>query len=317
MQRLELFQKLFISLGASALLLVGGVVLPPAGVVLIPLVPQPVLSFGMKYGISWALAGTIAAMLLLMVFGGTELALLYGLFALIAAFLFGLLGRVRSIELLVTGTAAAMSFVTAGLLLFSFGSWAAMEQDFRASMLQHLSAAAGVHERMGFPQESLEILKERAPKIIDMIIQVAPALLFLTLALIVLINLLLLCRRFPEQRGNWLTLSNLREWKGPEPLVWGLIGCGFILFIPGFDALRLVAANLLLVIAAFYFAQGLAIVGYFFHKNNVPRFLRWVTYVLIGFEQVFTLLVVGLGLFDLWGDFRRLRKNDLHPSRAS
>jgi hypothetical protein len=29
------------------------------------------------------------------------------------------------------------------------------------------------------------------------------------------------------------------------------------------------------------------------------------------------LLVVGLGLFDLWGDFRRLRKNNLHPSQVS
>ena len=109
----------------------------------------------------------------------------------------------------------------------------------------------------------------------------------------------------------------LREWKAPERLVWGLILCGFILFIPGFDGLRFVAANLLLVIAAFYFAQGLAIVGYFFHKNNVPRFLRGITYVLIVFQQIFTLLVVGLGLFDLWGNFRRLGKDNLTPSQAA
>jgi uncharacterized protein YybS (DUF2232 family) len=317
MQRLKLFGRLFLALASSALLLISGVVAPPLGVILIPMVPQPVLSFGLKYGIGWAAAGITAAVLLLMLFAGTELAVLYGLFALIAVLLFALMGRVRSIELLVTVTAAAVSVVTAGLLFYSFGSWAAMEQDFRASMLQHLSSAAGVHERMGFPQESLEVLKERAPQIIEMILQVAPALLFLTLALVVLMNFLLLCRRFPERRPEWLALANLREWKGPERLVWGLILCGFILFIPGFDGLRFVAANLLLVIAAFYFAQGLAIVGYFFHKNNVPRFLRWVTYVLIGFEQIFTLLIVGLGLFDLWGDFRRLRKNDLHPSRAS
>jgi hypothetical protein len=45
--------------------------------------------------------------------------------------------------------------------------------------------------------------------------------------------------------------------------------------------------------------------------------LRGLTYVLIIFQQIFTLLVVGLGLFDLWGDFRRLGKNNLTPSRAS
>jgi uncharacterized protein YybS (DUF2232 family) len=61
----------------------------------------------------------------------------------------------------------------------------------------------------------------------------------------------------------------------------------------------------------------LSIIAYYFHKNNVPRFLRAVTYILIAFEQIFTLLVVGLGLFDLWGDFRRLKKNNLNPSQAS
>jgi hypothetical protein len=49
----------------------------------------------------------------------------------------------------------------------------------------------------------------------------------------------------------------------------------------------------------------------------VPRFLRCATYILIIFQQIFTLLVAALGLFDLWGDFRRLKKKDLNPSQAS
>jgi hypothetical protein len=58
------------------------------------------------------------------------------------------------------------------------------------------------------------------------------------------------------------------------------------------------------------------VIAYYFHKNNVPRFLRGVTYVLIAFEQIFTLVVVGVGLFDLWGDFRRLGKNKLNPQAS-
>jgi hypothetical protein len=49
----------------------------------------------------------------------------------------------------------------------------------------------------------------------------------------------------------------------------------------------------------------------------VPRFLRGITYVLIVFQQIFTLLVVGLGLFDLWGNFRRLGKDNLTPNQAA
>jgi len=151
---------------------------------------------------------------------------------------------------------------------------------------------------------------------IDRIVQLLPALVFLSFAFMTLVNILYLLRRFPERRGEWFSLVSLREWKAPEQLVWALIACGFIPFIPGLGSIRSLAFNLLLVIGAFYFAQGLAVIGFFFAKNKVPRFLRALTYVLIVFQQIFTLVVVGLGLFDLWGDFRRLRKDKL-SSQAS
>ena len=161
------------------------------------------------------------------------------------------------------------------------------------------------------------MLKEQAPQIVEMMLRLLPALLLLSFVFVVLINILYLGRRFPERRGEWFSLPFLREWKAPEPLVWGLIACGFVLFVSGGGLLSAVALNLLLVIGACYFAQGLAVIAYFFNKNNVPRFLRGLTYVLIIFQQIFTLLVVGLGLFDLWGDFRRLGKDKLTPSQAA
>jgi len=228
-----------------------------------------------------------------------------------------LLGRIRVIEYLVACVATAMLAFTAGLSLYFFGSWGAMFRDFRQGMVQQLDAAMRMQEKIGFSQESLAMLKERAPQIVDMILEILPALLLLSFAFIVLINILYLGRRFPERRGQWFTLAQLREWKGPEALVWGLVACGFSLFITDLGVLRVVALNLLLVIGAFYFAQGLAVIGFFFHKNNVPRFLRGLTYVLIVFQQIFTLLVVGIGLFDLWGDFRRLSKDKAAPSQAA
>jgi hypothetical protein len=66
-----------------------------------------------------------------------------------------------------------------------------------------------------------------------------------------------------------------------------------------------------------YFFQGLAIVAYYFHRMNVPLLLRGLGYGLIVFEQLCTILVVGLGLFDLWGDFRRLNHKDLNPTQAA
>ena len=317
MQRLDVIGRFFLAFASSVFLLISGVVVPPLGIILIPILPQPVLSFGFKHGFEWAVAGAMGTTLLFFIFAGKELAFVYGLFALMTVLLFALLGRFRLIELLVTVITAAIFLVSGGILFLYFGSWPAVAESVRGNLLQHLTAAAHMYQKMGFPQESLDLLQQRTPEIVEMMLQLLPGLAFVGIALIVLANVVLVCRRFPDQRAQWLSVANLREWNGPEWMVWGLIVCGFVLLIPGLEGLRLFGANILLVIAAFYFAQGLSIIAYFFHKNNVPRFLRAVTYVLIAFEQIFALLVVGLGLFDLWGDFRRLKKNNLNPSQAS
>jgi uncharacterized protein YybS (DUF2232 family) len=246
-------------------------------VIVLPLVAQPVLMFGFKFGVAGGIGVLCVAILLLAILAGEEPAFLYGIFALMAGMLLSLLGRIRVIEYLVSGVAAAMLALTAGLSLYFFGSWGAMFRDFRQGMAQQLDSAMRMQEKIGFSQESLAMLKERAPQIVDVMLQILPALLLLSFAFIVLINILYLGRRFPDRRAQWFSLVHLREWKGPEALVWGLIACGFALFIPDLGLLRIVALNFLLVIGAFYFAQGLAVIGFFFHKNNVPRFLRGLT----------------------------------------
>jgi uncharacterized protein YybS (DUF2232 family) len=317
MQRLEVIGKFLLALASSVFLFMGGISIPPLGVLLLPFVAQPVLLFGFKFGIAGGLAVVGAAFLLFVVFGGKELAFIYGLFAVMAGLVFAALGRVRVIEYLIGGIAAVMLTVTAGLSFYFYGSWALMVHDLREGLSQQLASAIQMQEKMGVSQEGLGILKEQAPQIVEMMVRLLPALLLLSFGFIVLINVIFLARRFPERREQWLSIRLLREWKGPEPLVWGLIACGFALFVPGLGWLHVAALNVLLVIGACYFAQGLAVIAYFFHKNNVPRFLRGLTYVLIIFQQIFTLLVVGLGLFDLWGDFRRLGKDNLTPSQAS
>lgn len=316
MQRVEVISKFLLALASSIFLFMSSVSLPPLGIVLLPFVPQPVLFFGLKYGVASGLGVVAAAVLLLLVFA-EELALIYGVFAVMTSLLLTLLGRLRVVESLVGIVAVAMLSVTAGIARYFFGSWIAMFHDLREGMTRQIESAVRMQEKIGLPTESISMLKEQAPQIVEMMLKLLPALLLLSFGFVVLINILYLCRRFPDRRVQWFALQNLREWKTPEPLVWALIACGFALFLPGSGLLSAVALNLLLAIGACYFAQGLAVIAFFFNKNNVPRFLRGLTYVLIVFQQIFTILVVGLGLFDLWGDFRRLGKDKLTPSQAA
>lgn len=317
MSRLEIISRFFLALASTVLLLIGGVAFPPVGVMLVPLVPQPVLSFGLKFGTIWAATLLLSATVALLIVAGIQMALIYSLFALMVVLLYMLSSPTRSIESVVVGTTAGMFGVLAVFAFYAYGSWAALIRDTRGGLEENLALSLRFYEKMGLSKESLEILQERTPHIIHMILQILPALVFISLGLMVLVNVFFLFRRFPERRSAWLSTENLREWKGPEFLVWCLIVSGFCLFLPGLEVLKFFALNLLLVTAVFYFFQGLAIVSFYFHKKNVPLFLRGLTYILIVFEQIFTLLVVGLGLFDLWGDFRRLKNKDLNPSQVS
>jgi uncharacterized protein YybS (DUF2232 family) len=317
MQQLEILAKFLLATTCTVLLFMVGVTLPPVGIVLFPFVPQPILLFGVKYGVLGGMGVVAFALAILFLWGAEGLAFVYSIFAVLVALLLFLLGRIRVLETLVLGIAAAVFSAFASVMFYLYGSWQAISNDLGEHLNRSLISAVEMHEKMGLRQESIAILRERAPEIAEMMIELLPAAAFVSLGLIVLFNLVLLCRRFPEKRGGWVALASLREWKAPEFLVWGLIVSGFAMFIPGFEPIKTVAANLLVVFGACYFFQGLAIIAFYLNKNNVPRFVRAVVYLFIVFQQVFTLLIVGLGLFDLWVDFRRLKKQDLNPSQAS
>src|SRR5262249_60606998 len=128
------------------------------------------------------------------------------------------------------------------------------------------TVALRVHEKMGFPKESLNLFRERIPDVVEQMLQILPGLFFVSLCLIVLLNILFLWRRFPDRRTQWLSISTFRGWKCPEPLVWVLIACGFAFFVSASEALTIVALDVFFVAGVLYFFQGLAIFAFFFFQ---------------------------------------------------
>ncbi|OGQ77507.1 MAG: hypothetical protein A3F90_06305 [Deltaproteobacteria bacterium RIFCSPLOWO2_12_FULL_60_19] len=314
---LDVVKGFALALASTLLFFLFGAAIPVAGFLLLPLVPQPVLALAVRQGKRAGLALSAVAVALVFILGGRELGLGYTQLALTAVLVLALSGRGWPIEWVVAGTAAVMLAILAGALYLAFGSISVAHEAMRTTLNENLAAALELYEKIGLSSQGVEILRERAPAIVDMVLRVMPALTFGAVVALVLINLFFLLRRFPERRSYWTVTSDLREWRAPELLVWCFIAAGFGLFLPGWAPVKVLALNLFLIVAVFYFFQGLSIIAYYFHHKHVPFFLRSLAYALIVFEQVFTLLVVGLGLFDLWSDFRGLKKKDLTPSQAA
>jgi uncharacterized protein YybS (DUF2232 family) len=313
-RRLKYF---FLALCVSLVFFIAGVAVPAAGVLFLPFVPQPVLFWGLKYGKTIGIGAPVAGALLLLLTAGADGALVYSVLASMAVFLALFLGRGWSIEKIVAATALGMAVLGGGVLWTFFGSLAALQHDVAASVRANLNLSLRIYEQFGLTAESRELVEQRLPQVLELVVQILPALVLAGLAVVILFNIVLLCRRLPELKGTLLAEADIKEWKAPDALVWFFIAAGFFLFVPREWGVRTVALNTLILAGLLYFFQGLAIVAYYFHRMNVPLLLRGLGYALIVFEQLCTILVVGLGLFDLWGDFRRLNHKDLNPTQAA
>jgi len=318
MSWLQVAKSFLLALAGTVLLALFGAAIPLAGMLLVPLIPQPALAYGLRHG---RLRGTgllALATALVALLGGSELGLAYSFLALMVVLLFLCLGRDWSIERVVASTAIGMLAALTAALLLIFGSLSGILPGLRAALQENLDASIEVYGTFGFSPQGLDFLKENAPQMIEMTLKILPALAFAGFVVMILINLYLLLRRFPDRYAYCFGASqDLREWRSPEFLVWCFILSGFALFVPGAAIVKTLALNLFLGMALFYFFQGLSIVAYYFHHKHVPYFFRSLAYVFIVFEQICTVMVVALGLFDLWGDFRRLKKKGLSPGRAA
>ena len=69
MQRLEIIARFLLATASTLMLFLGGVTVPPLAFALFPLVPQPVLSFGIRYGRTRGFGVAAVALAILLFWG--------------------------------------------------------------------------------------------------------------------------------------------------------------------------------------------------------------------------------------------------------
>ena len=96
------------------------------------------------------------------------------------------------------------------------------------------------------------------------------------------------------------------DWKAPDYLVWPMITAGFAAVFTT-ATIQAIAINLLIIMFPLYYLQGLAIVTYFFQQRGTSLWLRAISYLLLALFNPLPFFLAGVGLFDLWGNFRKVR----------
>lgn len=133
-----------------------------------------------------------------------------------------------------------------------------------------------------------------------------PALVIINTGMVAWINVILARRLLVL--FNWgKPEPPLNYWSAPEWLIFPILAAGFLLLVP-VHLVRLASMNLLLVLALFYFFQGMAVIAAWFQRFRLPLVLRCIGYPLMFLHPLFMLMVITLGVIDLWLDFRRLHQ---------
>lgn len=170
---------------------------------------------------------------------------------------------------------------------------------------KYLIATMTLYRDMGMPDEVIAELAGAMNDIRDMLVAILPGMFAATLLVVGWINTLMARLIFKAKNVIIISDAPLNTWKTPDGLVWFLIGCAGLILMPG-EVLKIIGINVLIVLMTIYFFQGIAIVSFYFNKKRIPVFLRVIFYAVIVVQQILLMMVVGLGFFDAWFNFRRI-----------
>lgn len=290
------------------------VLIPLIGAMVVVLTPLPFLFYftkfgrargGVLFGVSWVLA------LLILSFFNPDIVfpLLFFIFSGAAGMMLSeVLKRSWSIERTLTVPVSVLLACSGCfLLLHAYQAdqmpWQLIENYTLLSIQENIR----LYEQMDISAEQIALIKDHAGQIAALLTNIFPAIFVVGASLMIWLNIIAARFLFQKYGLSYPDFGDLTCWKAPEKMVWFLIATGGMLLLPS-DAVKYTGMNLLIICLFVYLCAGLSVIGYFFKVKKVPRFVKALFYVLIVIQQYLLLIVMILGLFDLWADFRKFIK---------
>lgn len=302
---------LYIRLKASMFGVVGSFVLfaaylaiPPIGIFSGVLAPFPAahnrLIHGRLSSIIVILGTTAAITVVFGVFAGWLYLCVCGMISFLMPEL--LLRGINGSRVLFWTTLVNLLTLAAGYFAYGNFTGVNLQMLITNEITASLKQAISLYEKGGVSGDDLELLKRSMATVADLLQRLYPALAATTLFVIAGCNLVLLKKSTAGTSLN-LPIGSFSGFRNPDLLIWGLIAAGFSLLLPE-SAMTTPTLNLLLVFIVLYFFQGMAIVSALIAKYSVPALVRVLLYAMLIAQPYLLALVAGIGLFDLWVDFR-------------
>jgi len=306
--RKEVLKDITTGIAITSILFAASIKSPVLGFFCTFLVPLPTFFYRSKFGrtIGIAVPGfTIIAMIIIL--GGFAFDVFFFIELLLIGFVLSELIELKlSIEkTFIYACIVVLSSSILIVLFYSNLSGIQIGSLVSAYIVKNLELTLELYKNMGMPEENIHMISSSMESFQYVLIRIFPALAIASTLFIVWTSLMLAKPLLKTRNLFYPDFGQLNLWKTPEHLVWIAIACGILLLIPD-KAVRLMGLNGIIILMTIYFFQGMAIVSFYFAKKQFPRLLRFFLYSLIAIWQVILLIVVILGFFDIWFNFRKV-----------
>ncbi len=174
-----------------------------------------------------------------------------------------------------------------------------LDHDIEEALNYYRQSDSVAPETMALLEQSFFQMKTVFPKILAAIV--------ISLALTVVWSTMLLGNRLVLKYTGYRPWPDHQNWRLPDKLIWLFIAGALITLVP-VSPLRMVGINVLICMSLIYLFQGFAVLSFFLHKWHVPRALRFIIYAMMLFQSFGTVLLLIIGIGDVWLDLRRLKK---------
>jgi uncharacterized protein YybS (DUF2232 family) len=206
---------------------------------------------------------------------------------------------------------SVLAFLTMGLVFFltyslrvSEDPWVIMETQVKLGVAEAINAYA---QAGLLTPDQVQQIRNQSAEIAKAAYHLLPAMMVIGSIFFIWLNAIAARVIFLWRKTAFPVSGDLAYWRIPDQLVWFVIASGSLILIP-VENLKIAGLNLISIFLFIYFFQGLSIIHFFFQKKNMPNFLRGVFYILIFAQLILSLMVIGLGFFDLWLDFRKINQ---------
>jgi uncharacterized protein YybS (DUF2232 family) len=306
----DLKKEIISGIAATSLIFAVSIYLPVIGFFSSLFIPLPIIFYRSKLGRTNGAIIPLATLIVISVLlGGMSPDMLFFIGLLMLGFA---IGEAIAADLSVEKTVlypCGLVLVTGivGLIFYTNISGTGIVDLITGYVAKNLEMTMALYENMGMPQENIHMISSSLKNIEYVLVRILPSLAAALCLLVAWISILLARPLLGAKNLFFPDFGALNLWKAPEFLVWGVIGCGLVLIVPQ-KTLGMLSLNGLILLMTIYFFQGISIVSFYFEKKQLPKRLSFFLYSIMALQQILLLLVIGLGFFDIWLNFRKLKQ---------